>query len=976
MKIVEYKEELAKKVADMWNKSGSNWGDETELRTESDVINTEKNSGNLNLFLALEKDDVVGYCSYSEYQHDEGASYLSVLNVIPECHGLGFGKALILRTVEEAIQSKWPRFDLFTWSGNMKAMPLYKKCGFFWERKVNTVHLMNFIPYLYQTEALTHYLEDIDWYKDSKRVIDMNPDGNRVNDFDYFRYDFENEKTKLAFEFEKTGRGLRLIDTPDYSIEMSLASAQPISNLESEVTFKIVNKSKKPLNIKLQGKENQYVRNNILDSFDVVDEYTIVKNVYINELLKPLDKMRTYPYVDVDVFINGLPANFRIGLEPKSPLEVNLKIIDYNHFVNEEHIGYLEIENNLSNPTTFHISLPNTLIKTDDISIQLASKEKRSLELTYTVLDTGFYNELATITYDHQSFTRPVKDIVKGIDKCFNAINDDKAYVINGNYTVIYSKDHHTIEYVNSFDSELIKQEFRVPQIGLPYSLEFSNATPKITFPNPHSMDLTFESKTFKDVLAIVHLVNLNGILKINYELLNKGPKRELALAFNMFVSMDDTYLPYDKKILDTKDPAYNYLLHVENDYIDENWIYNYKTKSALVWDKSENISIAEWVLKSSKDHIVLNKDESYITKDYYITYAHPTLEDVRCFAGNKEDRDIVNFLTVDVNHGNPFVKDDVEIKVSRKKKTIFEGDFTVDGIKKDLKETLTTSPGLKTIKINSTEESFDVKRLTFKPNGHVQTNIIDEDIYEVNNGVLSFKVSKTYSDALISLNYNHQEWLDSNYPDPKPRAWWGKFSGGISMRIQRMQDIVVLAERRTVEFVEMIDNFKNKWTGLKTTVYFEKEEEFKGIILESYTLTLPNVPVVYTFNNTINKSGKRITRNRFNRHNILKCDDDYTKVLCNLEGKLQKCHSVGIEKSVKKLLSFESTREHKLYLYNATNDLEFDTQKQYTAVFSSRLMSLSDNKSKQLTGDFYIFSKEDLTKECFEDFDHIKFDV
>ena len=54
---------------------------------------------------------------------------------------------------------------------------MYKKCGFFWEKKDNAVHLMNFIPSVLQTEALGPYLERIDWYSDSLRNLDIRPDG-------------------------------------------------------------------------------------------------------------------------------------------------------------------------------------------------------------------------------------------------------------------------------------------------------------------------------------------------------------------------------------------------------------------------------------------------------------------------------------------------------------------------------------------------------------------------------------------------------------------------------------------------------------------------------------------------------------------------------------------------------------------------------------------------------------------------------
>lgn len=975
MNIVEYNNKLAGKVADMWNKSGSNWGDELELRNADDVINAEENSGNLKLYLAMDKEEVVGYCSFSEYQHDSGASYLPTLNVRPDYHGLGVGKALILKTIEEAIKSSWPRFDLFTWTGNIKAMPLYKKCGFFYERKLTTVHLMNFIPFLYQTDAFKEYLKDIDWYMDSKRTIDMEYDGIQKNGFDYFRYDFENEKTKLAFEFEKTARGLRLIDTPDYRIEYTLDTNQPIQNQDLEVTFKIFNKSKKPLQVQLKGITNPFVENGINETIDVLDEVTIIKKVNIHEMFKPIDKMRTYPYVEVDVYINGLLANFRLGIEPKSPLEISLQVVDYHHFIGTKHTGYLELENNLSTKEEFTIDLPNTLIESNQLSICLDSKEKRSIEFNYTVLDTGFYDEQATISYQKTVFKRPIKEVVKGIDKSFTGQTYDNAYCVHGNYMAVYSKKDASVIYLNTYEPDSVKQDFSVPQIGMPYSLEFSNIQPMISFPNSYSMDITYESKAYKDTLAIIHLVNLNGILKINYELKNLGPRRTLGLAFGIWVETNDSYIPYQGKLLKTDEMSSLYVGHFDNDLIDENWIYHHKTSSALVWDKEENVYISEWQMKSSNSSIDLDTNQSYITKNYYITYAHPSVKALRKFAGNNLPREEMKLFEIDVNNGNPISDTEVSVHIKNHKKVMFNGTFEIDHLVSDLNQSMNVSPGLKTIHINSEEEKFSTDRLIFKTKGFVKTSQA-ADTYVIDNGMLQFKASIDYSDAITSLIYHGDEWIDSNYPTPSPRAWWGKFSGGISTRLGRMQDNVVLDERRTIDFINIHDNFNNLWTGLKSTVYFEKAEEYKGLILESYTLTLPGTPLVYTFSNLINKSGKRLVNQNFNRHNFLQCDNDPTRVVCRLKDTEQTCQVVGIEKTIKKLLSFKSTRETMLYIYNKENELEFDTQKQYTGVFSKNRVSIPDNDHKILAGEFYIFSTEELTKDSLTDLKNIQFNI
>ncbi|WP_051569216.1 N-acetyltransferase [Alkaliphilus transvaalensis] len=81
IRVIQYSPEWAAAVADMWNKSRDGWGGGSSITTEEQVRKQEESSGNLNLYLALDGETVVGYCSLSEYREDEGALYIPLLNV-------------------------------------------------------------------------------------------------------------------------------------------------------------------------------------------------------------------------------------------------------------------------------------------------------------------------------------------------------------------------------------------------------------------------------------------------------------------------------------------------------------------------------------------------------------------------------------------------------------------------------------------------------------------------------------------------------------------------------------------------------------------------------------------------------------------------------------------------------------------------------------------------------------------------------
>lgn len=978
MKIVEYNELLAARVADMWNKSGSNWGNDDSVKTTEDVLKEEANSGNLKLYLAIDdKEEVVGYCSYSEYEYDEGASYLSLLNVRPDYHGKKVGKALILETIKQAVKDPWPRFDLFTWSGNIKAMPLYKKCGFFWEKNNDAVHLMNFLPYLYNTNALKPYLDKISWYEDSKRVIDMNQDGEEINGFDSFRYHFENDLTYLKAEFERTGRGLHYIETPDYSFRMHLPKHELVYENSYEVTFDIINKKDDLLTIELEGVLNKNIVTEFKEKVTVDKELTITKTFFVKEYNKKLDKFKTHPLVECNILINGESATFKLGVEPKSPVYVKLHVPQYNHVLTENYVAYLDMENNLSEETRFTVDLTNPYFDVlNDLEVSLKPKEKRSLKVEYTPKKFGYINEQITIKYNDSSIQKEVKAIFKGHEEVFNGEDDQMAYLVDGNYHIGYVKEQNHVGYNRHNEGGNPYAAFMTPKIGLPFSLDFANQIPVISFPKENVMESELTSKDFDGIKLITRCTTKSGMMNTHYELVNTGDKRTISLSFSIHKPFNNTYVPYDGKILKTTNHEGGGPNSLDDSLIDENWLYDKKGHLGFTWPKQYKLELSGWRFAFTIKDITLDKGETFKTEDFIISYVHPNLKSFRAFAGNFKELETTRFLELELNNKNPFTnKETVSLKVINKRKKKMEGSLVCNTKSTDIFDSLNVTPGYKKIVLDTKDRLIKLNRMVFDINGEVEVSNVDNE-FVVNNGVITYKVSNDYSDGVYSLVYDGKEYLDSNYPKPKERAWWGTFIGGLNTRLAGQQDQVVLNEKRTNEFVQLSDNFNNPWQGIKTTVTFEKDDDYKGLTLEHYYLTLPNVKLIYSFTKVINNTGKYIFNKYFTRYNTLKVDDDKTKVTFDFNGTTYKCGDVGIEKEMKKLVTFAGTRDHNVSVYSKDNEYEVDTQSDYTIVFAEKKLSIPDNESRIFTGNYIILSKEKFDKADLIDLDNIRFEV
>lgn len=259
--LVLYNDKYAAGISEMWDNSVEGWnGDIFQISPET-VIEQQKNSSNLQLMLAKTDDRITGYCTLTIDHHDEGALYIGLLNVRDAYHGKKIGKMLVLDAVNKTIEKKWGRVDLFTWPGNTKAVPLYKKCGFFWEKRDDTTHLINLIPTVLQTELFEDFFSRVDWYKDSTRKIEVKPDSNIQNKFDYWKYSWEKDvEGLLEVEFSRRGRGIRRIETDDYSITATVENLNLVFGLDYKIKYEIVNKTGKNLRVELEGQDDKNIK--------------------------------------------------------------------------------------------------------------------------------------------------------------------------------------------------------------------------------------------------------------------------------------------------------------------------------------------------------------------------------------------------------------------------------------------------------------------------------------------------------------------------------------------------------------------------------------------------------------------------------------------------------------------------------------------------------------------------------------------
>lgn len=63
LKIVEYTPTYAKAIAKMWTMSTEGWNGSYANVTEESILESHKSNSNLNTFLAVNNEEVLGYCA-------------------------------------------------------------------------------------------------------------------------------------------------------------------------------------------------------------------------------------------------------------------------------------------------------------------------------------------------------------------------------------------------------------------------------------------------------------------------------------------------------------------------------------------------------------------------------------------------------------------------------------------------------------------------------------------------------------------------------------------------------------------------------------------------------------------------------------------------------------------------------------------------------------------------------------------------
>jgi len=252
-KIIEFRREDAAKLAELFNsfdKEGLWPGGFTggvPYTAERVLDSFPVTIKHIAVLIATHEGLFTGICSLHPHREDPEAAYIGVLGVHPDYLGKGHGKALILRALEIAVQNSLRRVDLDTWAGNLRAVPLYKKCGMFWIPETS-VRMQDYVPGIRNFPLAKQFLTKHDWYSTQKRKLDLVPDQIKLGEMDTFLYEFTKDEDTLKVWIDRYGRSImgidRDMDGERLSIVAKLKDHNVIAGIEEDFSILLENNSR------------------------------------------------------------------------------------------------------------------------------------------------------------------------------------------------------------------------------------------------------------------------------------------------------------------------------------------------------------------------------------------------------------------------------------------------------------------------------------------------------------------------------------------------------------------------------------------------------------------------------------------------------------------------------------------------------------------------------------------------------------
>ena len=319
----------ADKMAQMWNDSDDQWPGtwcEGVPMTAQRVRDWDERENYLDALVWDTGDHIAGYCSLWEEADEERVTYIATLNVAPAFQGRSLARKFLCHYVDRVVEHGSVRLDLNTWSANLKAVPLYKKCGFFWVPGT-AVRMQNYLPAILTMPCARDFFARHDWYQTFQRPLAQSEDEESWQGLKVFTYHFRAGNESFTARIDRQARAVTAVETDAFAVAAIPQTIEPARGLPTTLRWELHNKGDRPLSIALLASGDQDLAVEYRTSLHLAPgastQLEAPVDVAARPPKEPPEKRKGVAAVRSVLVVDGQVVELGTGLQPRPAVEVS-----------------------------------------------------------------------------------------------------------------------------------------------------------------------------------------------------------------------------------------------------------------------------------------------------------------------------------------------------------------------------------------------------------------------------------------------------------------------------------------------------------------------------------------------------------------------------------------------------------------------------------------------------------------------------
>lgn len=308
--------EDARKLAQMWNESDKAW---PEGFTHGVPFTAERvqqwlgNASRLAIFVVQYGEQIVGYGDLYAQKGQHEVAYIDLLNVSPSHQGKGLGRDLLLTLLKRTVELGYKQLTLHTWPGNLQAVPLYKKTGFFWKPDTSA-YMQNFMPSILALPIAQQFFARHDWYRTFQRDLSVQPDDQRWHGIPVYIYEWQADGERLRVVIDREAEAVTAIETDRLAVSCSTGGERLAAGLKGMVRWEIENRQPQPITVGIVARGEEGILLEMREGAVVQERLTLEREYRLHPQARPSDPDRPAPQIRSTLLIDGTPIELGSGV--------------------------------------------------------------------------------------------------------------------------------------------------------------------------------------------------------------------------------------------------------------------------------------------------------------------------------------------------------------------------------------------------------------------------------------------------------------------------------------------------------------------------------------------------------------------------------------------------------------------------------------------------------------------------------------